>query len=50
MKPFVICRLDMFPFVISRTMCPILFFSVNRRKPDFWVFGRGTQNKGTKLG
>ena len=40
---------EMFTFVVSRTMCSILFFSVNRGKPAFWIFDGGTLKRGTKL-
>ena len=49
MKPFVIYQFEMFTFFVSRTMCSILFFSVNRGKPAFWVFDGGTLKRGTKL-
>ena len=40
---------EMFTFAVSRTMCSILFFSVNRGKPEFWIFDGGTLKRGTKL-
>ena len=40
---------EMFTFAVSRTMCSTLFFSVNRGKPEFWIFDGGTLKRGTKL-
>ena len=52
-KAAVVCqppsKFGMFTFFVSYTMPFILFFFFKlKRKQDFWIFGRRTQNKFSK--